>query len=1520
MSESNTGAMSKASSLVSYGQIESNYELEGYRNESSYWNRKLQLLKEVVYRALKKVAYNNTLPQWATVIWLVIETLQLISFALVDGVPWNETWAGWLKEICGALRFTFIFDISNLLVIAICGFGFIMILATYASGLYIFKREVESSSSIKFYQWLKPFFITSSMTLSTLLYTPFLTTFVAAVYCNQLSDSDSCYSGISIVGMILGVFGFVLLIPLAIYVNATTVRAFPPKSPQMARCHGKGDLYILAFKTLLCIIDGVLHGSGGGAWISIGVILIGGLGLSYYIAMMLPYMNFMYNRIRTSQLWFLTWAGLCMLITKIQNDKEEKGGIFLFYFAIPFVIVVASEVPRLRRKVVLQKRVNKCSSPNEIEMKVRFLLFEADMDLNKLRWNEADTANDDGDKEELLCKMNDIFSKGIQRFPSSSLLYIMWAQYELAYTKKGHVALRLLRKASERNPTFDENFLIYRITSEIQFVFEQDEQNRKTLEYLEFQRTLEETKTIEINIMKAQQNFLEEMLRPTPQVSLLHRSSDQIYEGIKLGNSYYRKMIQLNPDSVSVRRMYGSFLVNCINDFSSANSLFQKADEIEANIFKQKSGSENEVDVFNDENPVFVISGADERVGEIVRANMSASRIFGYGNAELVGSNISTIIPFPFNKSHDGWIRRYLNGGNPGAINKTRQIFAVHKSGFLMYMRLSVKEVFGVSQNTIFLGVFEPIKTTTEYILLNENNLILSCTTKLASVFNTTATEVHSGTLDVTNWIPDYNDCISLIFSPEGYSLQLFSHILDQSYNFVIKGSAVPYGDGAVMCLECSQPDEGQIDTRKAAMTTMEYDDGVTSYNNAGGYDNGYCPSPSSPNEKMVAFQSLELEEKDSKSSHKDENLKESINEIASSNVGSKIFRRDEDKDSVCSKESLSSLNNSKKKNYANIQQYLLTDSGSTTKSVKHLKIVFLLTYILTLLLAIATYISMTVEVQNLNDTLHKIDDLGLGKIYMSMCAWEARTLVLLQEKYVAYDTVDNILAKSRESLKANADKLENIAQNVIPELSDPSFVQNALVNEQVLRVVIMEGTTPQVTTTSLRNGIMELATKSRLLAELPLASITMEERNAFYIITNANKNLLVAMNNSIAEMNKQTEDITLQIEITNEVMLGVSLGLLVFCLLFVVVPTLYRVDRNRNDVLNICMLMPKQVVKRIHRRVKERRAILEGIDEGDEEMFEEEINIDSKELQKSVKKNNARKRFVRSNSLSRNIILKILIFLVITGAFYAVYTILNLVEEHDQRVNTPNLVNWQLDRSPIVVELMNEMRDVEGNFDDIFFAKEIGDLETSDFLLKSAQNALVYGSPEKGIYESEFLLNDRNMDLFFENGCVYASTTSGCSYYTPCCPTILNGLQSNGLHPSLLTYVQLVLSELHAAHNATTQAEITAELNDQSSIDLISFSLYVLEPNLEVSNTFYFEYIDNRNDEVKLIELIALIVYLIVAVLLYIILYHPMFPLLNLNVKKSRSIFLLVPYSILVQLDQDKIIDLQDVLEKLSQ
>ncbi len=93
----------------------------------------------------------------------------------------------------------------------------------------------------------------------------------------------------------------------------------------------------------------------------------------------------------------------------------------------------------------------------------------------------------------------------------------------------------------------------------------------------------------------------------------------------------------------------------------------------------------------------------DDR-GVVLHVNRSFQRLFGFTPEEVVGKNISMLMPEPDQSAHEGYLKRYKETGKAAIIGVGRQVLGKRKDGSLIPVDLAVSEV-KIGERTIFAGI-----------------------------------------------------------------------------------------------------------------------------------------------------------------------------------------------------------------------------------------------------------------------------------------------------------------------------------------------------------------------------------------------------------------------------------------------------------------------------------------------------------------------------------------------------------------------------------------------------------------------------------------------------------------------------------------------------------------------------------------------------------------------------------------------------------------------------------------------
>ena len=100
--------------------------------------------------------------------------------------------------------------------------------------------------------------------------------------------------------------------------------------------------------------------------------------------------------------------------------------------------------------------------------------------------------------------------------------------------------------------------------------------------------------------------------------------------------------------------------------------------------------------------------------GRIMSFSKAAERLFGYAESELIGENVSALMPSPDRERHDGYLQRYLKTGEKRIIGIGRLVTARRRDGSTFPMELSVGEA-RIAEQRVFTGFIRDLTERQEY-------------------------------------------------------------------------------------------------------------------------------------------------------------------------------------------------------------------------------------------------------------------------------------------------------------------------------------------------------------------------------------------------------------------------------------------------------------------------------------------------------------------------------------------------------------------------------------------------------------------------------------------------------------------------------------------------------------------------------------------------------------------------------------------------------------------------------------
>lgn len=142
--------------------------------------------------------------------------------------------------------------------------------------------------------------------------------------------------------------------------------------------------------------------------------------------------------------------------------------------------------------------------------------------------------------------------------------------------------------------------------------------------------------------------------------------------------------------------------------------------------------------------------------GTMLSFSAAAQRMFGYEEAEVLGRNVSMLMPSPDQEAHDGYIARYLQTGKAFIIGSTRRVMGCRKDGTLVPHDLAIGEATGGGER-VFTGFMRDLtaeEATAAHLKDLQAELIhVSRVSAMGAMASTLAHELNQPITAVVNYV-----------------------------------------------------------------------------------------------------------------------------------------------------------------------------------------------------------------------------------------------------------------------------------------------------------------------------------------------------------------------------------------------------------------------------------------------------------------------------------------------------------------------------------------------------------------------------------------------------------------------------------------------------------------------------------------------------------------------------------------------------------------------------------------------
>eukprot|EP00826_Nyctotherus_ovalis_P012994 TRINITY_DN13470_c0_g1_i2.p1 TRINITY_DN13470_c0_g1~~TRINITY_DN13470_c0_g1_i2.p1 ORF type:complete len:273 (-),score=70.69 TRINITY_DN13470_c0_g1_i2:9-827(-) len=171
-----------------------------------------------------------------------------------------------------------------------------------------------------------------------------------------------------------------------------------------------------------------------------------------------------------------------------------------------------------------------------------------------------------------------------------------------------------------------------------------------------------------------------------PDLNSLHKLGLSTTTSSKDADDVWRQLVRINPNHQKALRIYGHYLKDIRNDEEAAGELLERL----KGESKSVQGKLNDFEVMFAEDTTIVVmnAGDKETRGKIARTNVGIVSLFKYSPAEVIGQDVSILMPHIIGIHHDYFLEKYFKSGRETLVNNERELYAMQRAGSLICLSL----------------------------------------------------------------------------------------------------------------------------------------------------------------------------------------------------------------------------------------------------------------------------------------------------------------------------------------------------------------------------------------------------------------------------------------------------------------------------------------------------------------------------------------------------------------------------------------------------------------------------------------------------------------------------------------------------------------------------------------------------------------------------------------------------------------------------------------------------------------
>jgi len=1439
--------------------------------------------------------------------------------------PWNLGQTQWLIDVCWVVRVDRYFRSNLVGYVALLGFWGGLALAILSLGtLLSFLPKINGFTT----------FLTKALKmlmtlLCNILFIPMMDSLVFGMRCS-ISTSSECLdlpqgyqylaAFLALVAVLLSLVVLCSLLYYDLCLVCGGLKSKPhPRIKVLRQLCFLGLIVVFYFASTSAAVLLFLFTS-----LAIGTLL------SYIHIQYMPYHHLKVCKLRQASVVAFTSAVFCMLIGEFfkTTDQTNSSVTMLFYFLTPCLVQITQLALIRRGKSLRDRKIQHLSNIYQVEIKARMHVI--DIEEARSRSTKSSYRASEDDLEENFASLHDrslkeievLFLEAFKKFPNAEWLYLWSGALQLHMFESYVLAMVQCFKGKALAHKLDSQYAFFHFARTSASCYKQFMKD-DAYDYVLFERCLASALTHDEIVTKSQLYFWSELELRTPKVEKLTKLAGEIATMIGITRTMYQRLIKLNPKSTLVLCMYGEFLKS-LNNFGDIGERYIQRARVQKEA--QSKGVNATVlgalsqplSFFDSDNLIVTVSGDFETLGEVLNVNEAAHDVLGYLKAELVGRNVSLIIPSPFAETHDDYMRKFHEHGSYAIVdNANLMLYFVNKSGHLVESRTLVKVVPGDSQPPFLMAVILPTNPTYHLLMLSPEYYVTSASQLCETLFDLGSAKTADLRIDmvVTNFAAikermgkdEFLEARMGKAHPE-MSCALSKLSIGKQHAYVLKVQAGKVLAETEEVKELGDTEEEAEAWEAGKQVSILKQKEVSSSSSSESEESDHSSDsqarvslfPSDTSNKRVTLQGevVVSESSEEISEGRSESEQEQGSPADLSPQGSFV--------------SLVQFNKA-------VKALVSHEFARTAKYVRRFQLTLILTILLLITTSILTFYIIRKAVEYNQNLAHFVNLVGDMRLQSVSLAYYIRMITLIDIGFAPAAQREQYLAWLSEDLRS----MHDVHLKLYCNYDLLSTEDRDIYVEDTIPTWLLEAGVVRLIKANLFDATAGIILQAHLIQKQHSPPLKLTNRRAYYIYRNGEGELLTSLNNSAHFFIRSAKANISKESLTAILLIVASALVLVFCAAFAIIPALGVLEKSKREVWDIFLEIPTYVCRVMKGKCSERlNELNENADldleeakpqQGVEEEKEaEEVKPDhsptTRENEKD-KKNADAKDSLRLSYDPRHlktVVAKLAsFFLVSVVYFYLIYytgfdTIGGALEEE------PITIDWasrrrQLSRSINFWVLESLVENITGlGYKDVVPAGQelASTLRAATWAtneLEYVENSLIFGNSEEGLSFNEMrgAVHDA---LMFADACVAPLNRSLSD-----CVTVGNQAMKQGLHSALGMYVTLSRTVMQTMTSLSSdrswsfpQAQALYQSEDMKLLRDLD-ERYLYDP-LHYSSQLYESDYESHQGQMATWQNLLVSLYSVFVVLFFILVANPAIYRIGSDTRNSWSLCTIAP------------------------